>query len=490
MTHCWQQHLNDGDYHGALQSQGRPSFTPGDGSWMDFLFRLMHHCERCQLPEDIFLQRVSQYNNTLTVQEHDIYWNAYINLCRHYQQRIQPCVYHTEFVRHTPAEFARAMAQRGDIEALDIVRHYFQLPLSWEWISLLPCTLEPRLYLHLIPWNDVDVLQEQLVTHVRRLFQYTGQVSQCLQLLEKAFQYHENEFPELQQLRDEYTALRNDCELSVKEIVNEQEEEEARETPPTSLDNIKRDGSRFSRKILHLEESLKTWQEAACNAQTEVETLGLERNALQKQAAKLQAQISGMAAVADVLQSYIQERNHNGDEEVVDFLEDLYTCLYTLADDSDAVSSDVVTQKQALHVQKLEDHVTKLQSRPKCPTNESFAPVVENVNQVSFSSSRTDCSHHDDESRSLTHDHEIQQLQETVCRLKKQLEQEAYEHNLERTGDQARIEYLLGMLDDDSNMTCSSSNRHHVITNDKDELALALEVSEKRRAQAVEKLHC
>ena len=100
-----------------------------------------------------------------------------MSICRYYQQPVKPCVFYTDFVKQTPQEYARAMAQRGDVEGLDIVCHHFGLLPSWEFIDLLPCILEPRFYLHLIPWNDGDI-EERLVTHMQRCFQLTGQVSQ------------------------------------------------------------------------------------------------------------------------------------------------------------------------------------------------------------------------------------------------------------------------------------------------------------------------
>ena len=68
-TTCWQQLLNEGDYLGAYISQECPCFVPGDGSWADFYFRLLHCVERpCHFTgEEEFLQRASQ--TTLQLQQ-------------------------------------------------------------------------------------------------------------------------------------------------------------------------------------------------------------------------------------------------------------------------------------------------------------------------------------------------------------------------------------------------------------------------------------
>jgi len=451
------------------------------------LFKHMHHREQSPMPEELFLEQVADC--FLTLEEYDVYWKCYVDLCRYHQQRVQPCVFHTDFVKRSPQDYACTMAQRGDVEGLDILCHHFTLAPCWEWIDLLPCTLEPRYYLHLIPWND-DNMEERLVAHIQRRFRYTGQVSQSLTLVSKAFQYlsHEKEFPKLKELRDEYMNL-STCEPPT-ETVREEERLQENERSESPLSNSsdkthtlpKKRRRRLDRRTLYLEESLKTWQEAACNAQHEVEELGREQSALCEQVSKLQAQVSGVHRVANLIQSFvhISKEMNTHDESVLKFFQDLHMCLESLGDDSDFVSQDVLAQKQAMHVAKLERHLVELKNcLTESQKKENTDDVLrQDVNQVSFSSVET--------LESTTESDEIQQWRQTVRRLEKQLIQEACEHDMERTGDKAQIEYLLEMLEDSSKTSIFSVSP--MATNDK--LVLALEVSEARRARAVEHLQC
>ena len=156
-TTCWQQLLNEGDYIGAYISQQCPCFVPGDGSWADFYFRLLHHIEQPpRWTEGEFLQCVSHntQNNDSFVLPYKDYWKMYTELSRLYQQPIQVCVFFASVLQYSPMDWARAMARRGDVEGqclvLQHVSPYLQ-PSSWEWIEELSITLSPRAYLQWIP---------------------------------------------------------------------------------------------------------------------------------------------------------------------------------------------------------------------------------------------------------------------------------------------------------------------------------------------------
>ena len=485
MAH-WQQQLNEGNYHGALQLQGRPSFSPGDGSWCDFIFRHMHLKENSSTKVETFLEQVSQC--TLTVEEHDVYWKCYVDLCRYYQQPVQPCVYHANFVKRTATQYAHTMAQRGDIEGLDIICHHFSLTPSWEWINILPCTLKPQFYLHLIPWNDVD-MEAKLMTHVKRRFEYTGQAAECLDLIAKAFQYlSHGDLPRLQQLREEYKALSiRELPTQTRRQQQQQVDEAPAETPCENTSALaKKERYKFARRIMHLEDAVKMWQGATCAAQQEAEALGSEQIALEDRVACLQAQVSflrsGLHDVADSMQAYVNASNEskdNGSSRSLEFLQDLHLCLKSLAEsDSDEACSkaDIITQKQAVHVAKLESQVAQLKGR--LMESETKEVVREDINQVSFASMDSILECADESTR------DIEELQEAFYKLEKQLQVQTHEHDMERMGDKARIEYLLGMLDETKSVA-----RPFSPTATNEDLALALEVSEERRARAVEDLH-
>ena len=92
---------------------------------------------------------------------------------------------------------------------------------------------------------------------------------------------------------------------------------------------------------------------------------------------------------------------------------------------------------------------------------------------------------------------QIQQLEQTVQRLQHELQQQAHDHALEQMGDKARIDYLLTMM----NHTDSADTRFMIVPkspqsfrketsdNDKDNLHVALELSEQGRIRAVQELH-
>jgi hypothetical protein len=461
----WQQQINEGDYHGALQSQGRPAFTAGDGSWMDFIFRHMHHRERSPTNGESFLEQVSA--SSMTVEQHEVYWKCYVDLCRYYQRPIKPCVYHTTFVKHSATQLARGVAQRGDIEGLDIISHHFSLTPQWEWLDLFPYTLEPRVYLHLIPWNDSNV-EERLISHTRQRFESTGQASQALALINMALQYL-SDVSKLKQLREEYS------NLSMTELPVETKTDATRKTTQLFTANRERVLSDAIR-IKQLKDSVRTFKETARHAKEQLEEMRDERDSLQQRVDKLQYQASaGKTVLEDVsdIRRSIQlhvEASSNGVEpkDPLTFLRDVHACLESIGTRSNPNENG--PKRKSLYVATLEARVQELEARLAQPKK---LDIVEEhvVKEASL------CS--DDSMPAELHEESslhIQKLQQTVDSLQQRLEQQAYEHDMERTGDKARIEYLIGMLDESTPSTANND-------------LVALAIAEERRARAVEELH-
>lgn len=273
----WQQQINKDDYHRALQSHGRPAFTAGDGSWMDFIFRHMHHRERSPTKIESFLEQVS--SSSVTVEQHEVHWKCYVDLCRYYQKPVRPCVYHTTFVKQSASQIARAMAQRGDIEGLDIISHHYFLTPQWEWIDLLPCTLESRVYLHLIPWNDKDV-EARLISHIRRRFESMGQAAEALALISTALQYLSHT-SNLEQLREEYYNL----------ITTEFPIETTTGATSSVLTCANQELVMNDARMKQLEDSVCTLKEIASQTQEQLEEMRDERNSLQQRVDKLKPRL-------------------------------------------------------------------------------------------------------------------------------------------------------------------------------------------------------
>jgi uncharacterized protein (UPF0305 family) len=460
----WQQQINQGDYHRALQSQGRPAFTPGDGSWMDFICRHMHHRERSPTNVESFVQQVAA--SSMTVEQHEVYWKCYVDLCRYYQKTITYCVYHTTFVKHSAFQLALGMAQRGDIEGLDIISHHFSLTPQWEWLDLFPCTLEVRTYLHLIPWNDSNV-EERLILHIHQRFESTGQSTHALELIHTALQYLSSDASKLKQLRERYS------NLSITELPVDTKTDANRKTQLFTAE--KERVSSAARRIRQLENAVRSLKVTTRHAEEQLEEMRDGRDSLQQRFEKLQAQASAdttaledLNDIRDSIQLYI-EASSDGREpkNPLSFLRGLHTCLESIGTRSSP--NDDGSKRKTLYVATLEARVREMEARLAQPNKLEL--VEEPAKEFSICSDDSIPDKSPEESPLY-----ILQVQQTVDSLQQQLEQQAYEHDMERTGDKARIEYLIGMLDES---TPSKANNGLV----------AVAIAEERRMRAVEELH-
>jgi uncharacterized protein (UPF0305 family) len=404
----------------------------------------------------------------MTVEEHKVYWKCYVHLCRYYQKPIKHCVYHTVFVKHSASELARGVAKRGDIEGLDIISHHFCLTPQWEWLDLFPCTLELRVYLHLIPWNDSDV-EERLISHIRQHFESTGQAAKALALIDTALQYL-SDATKLKRLQEEYS------NLSISELPVETRTDATRKTQlcTTKTQRI----SSAAKRIKQLEDSVRTLKETARHAKEQLEKMRDGRDSLQQSVDKLQAQASAdktvLEDVSDIrhsIQLYVEaSSNCIEPTDPLSFLRNLHMSLESI--EACLSSNEDRLKVKSLYVATLEARVQDLEARlaepKKLDINEERVKKVSGCAEHSRTNEL-----HEESSLHMLH---MQQLQQTVDRLQQQLEQQAYEHDMERTGDKARIEYLIGMLDESKP------------SNANDDL-VAVAIAEERRARAVEELH-
>jgi hypothetical protein len=120
----------------------------------------------------------------------------------------------------------------------------------------------------------------------------------------------------------------------------------------------------------------------------------------------------------------------------------------------------------------------------------------DDVNQVSFTSADTTVNNDDNESFTNNESHschckqqqhdddKLIQLEQTVQRLQNELQQQAQDFALERMGDKARIEYFMTMLHQNN----AETNIRLVPSSERNDLQLALDISEQGRIRAVREL--
>lgn len=185
-----------GDYHVALQALGRPEFTPGDGSWPEWIFRQMHRFHYygdkgegvmiqpiAYQPLDRFLQKVAL--NKLTYEDHARCWSCYVHLSQLHKRPISPVVYHTSFFDASPYDLALALARRGDDEGLEIMIHHFgHLLPKWHLLDQLPVTVPAYVYARFV-LEDPQLEDEWLDQHARTRFECAGQLEDWSTLMEQ-----------------------------------------------------------------------------------------------------------------------------------------------------------------------------------------------------------------------------------------------------------------------------------------------------------------
>jgi hypothetical protein len=488
-TTCWQQLLNEGDYVGAYISQECPCFVPGDGSWADFYFRLLHYVEHPShyLTEEEFLQRASQttlqqqqqQQQDHSVERYQDEWKLYVKLSRLYATPVQVCVFFATFLQYSAKDLARAMAQRrGDVEGLHIVlQHISSLQSSTTtWIQELDISLSPRVlrrFMPLLCQDDKHV--EQLVGLVRKQYKYTGQARNCLEWIDHALDYcyqsnhNTNQSTvALQKLREEYT----------KKMTSD-ENEPYYETTNSSIVSVA---------------SMPTHNHQNDLVNDKHDTLVNEYKACRLRLEHMDQKVSSML---HSIQSFCwtaaaaaAARDCDAENAVCwEFLQDLTTCI------QNDESCEYMVAKLESHVLKLKEH----QVTSCSPTVHETTTARHDVNQVSFTSADTIAKDENDDNESFTnneshschskqqqHDYDkLIQLEQTVQRLQNQLQQQAQDFALERMGDKARIEYFMTMLHQNHAETkirlVSSSSEN-------DDLQLALDISEQGRIRAVQEL--
>jgi hypothetical protein len=189
--------VSQGDYHSALQALGRPEFTPGDGSWPDWIFTQMHlaHFQNPLLssqatiePDEYrdlrkFLTKAS--SNRLSPEDHDRCWQCYVHLCQTLHTPILSVVYHATFFDASPFDLALIMAQKGDVMSLEVMFYHFRhiLP-KWKLLDSLPVSLDATMYARLV-LMDKNLKDSWLDSHVQGRYRARGQITDWIQVVEE-----------------------------------------------------------------------------------------------------------------------------------------------------------------------------------------------------------------------------------------------------------------------------------------------------------------
>jgi hypothetical protein len=445
--------------------------------------------------EEEFLQRVSQTTLQLqqqqdhSVERYQDSWKLYVKLSRLYATRVQVCVFFATFLQHSAAAdlLARAVAQRGDVEGLHIVlQHVSSLQSSTttttRWIKELDISLSPRAFRRFMPLlcqDDKHV--QQLIGLVRKQYKYTGQARNCLELIHHALDYcyqsnhNTNQSTvALQKLREEYMKLMTSDEED-KPCYNE--------TTTTTNSSIVSVASmpthNHQNDLVNDKDDTLVNEYKAC------------RLRLEHMDQKLSSMLHSIQSFFWTAAAAAAARDCDAENAVCwEFLQDLITCIQN--DESCEYT-----------VAKLESHVLKLKGQhvtcsPTAVHRETTARH-DDVNQVSFTSADTTVNDENDDNESFTNneshschckqqqhddDDKLIQLEQTVQRLQNELQQQAQDFSLERMGDKARIEYFMTML----HQNHAETNIRLVPSSERNDLQLALDISEQGRIRAVREL--
>ena len=190
-----------GDYYHALHLLGCPGFTPGDGSWTEWILLQMYrhrtHDSTTFDPVDpvdpvnskvdtapAYLQLVAKLF-PLPMDHHDRSWRCYYDLCAYFQQPVQPFQFYTTFLSVPPNQLALSMTRRSDLHGLDILLSYFPMGCT-VLLMEIPPTLAAKHYIHLIPWEaDAAHLQDFIKDHIRERFQQTGRIMDWVEVIKE-----------------------------------------------------------------------------------------------------------------------------------------------------------------------------------------------------------------------------------------------------------------------------------------------------------------
>ena len=430
------------DYHQALQLLGRPSFSPGDGSWTEWIFLQMHaaHCDYCgDSGPSIhrFLTLVATEEATkLSLQEHELRWRCYYDLCTYLRRPVLPVVYYTAFLPTAPQDLAIAMARISDLQGLDIVLSYFPMGCT-ALLKEIPPTLEAPCYAHLIPW-EAEGVQEFLKDHIRERFRHTGQIRDWIETVEQE--------------------LGAECDLF--HYLSEE----------------------YSRFLMEEEEGLSKSMESTPPELALPETFSAP-------------------TVEDITGKYVlDEEDNSGNARKPQFHQqnDSSTILSeSILDEGLLQSSDCICLNELTDLENIEltyDLQVELKtSHERDPNSEP-----EHFHSAERDSHIAGTLLHNLEQQVLRLQQDSYEKDQLIQQLQDQVEAMQHDHALHKTADQARMEYLLSSSSQRNNSinktpgipaaTHSNAETNATTNEELQQLAYALEVSERQRAQALEDL--
>ena len=496
--------VSQGDYHGALQLLGRPSFTPGDGSWTEWIYCQMHAVECDAFANSVsatdlhsgghavalsvheFLHQVSTQLPPLSVEDHDRHWRCYYELCLYFQRPVLSVVYHTTYLQTHPQDLCIALTRRSDLPGLDIVLKYFPMGCT-ALLMEMPPTVPASQYAHLIPWG-AEGLQEFLQAHIQRRFQQTGMIMDWIEEVAEEMGADNTLY---RYLSDQYRSvlqLEAPLELLARDLTGIQEEEEKDEESP--IPTLRKDSPMASID--------STVTQLGTSVSTSLEHSTLPEPSFARKAPDTlepNESIDNVAPPSQHLQHHpqlsekISEPQQTKEDHPIPPTELLLSMEdpFAMPHAQDKVAADQIAEIQ--HPLDEENHIRQpfqSQNYTNATTATTCTIIVEDLHEKVQESQETSLQEsqwrHEQQQLILRLQQESIEKDQLIQQLQHELEQLQHHYNLHKTADQARLDYLLASSPPKAHLGESKTNQ------DVQQLAFALEVSERQRAQALDDL--
>ena len=489
--------VSQGDYHGALQLLGRPSFTPGDGSWTEWIYCQMHAAEsgahhlhlhsggHAAVSVHEFLHQVAAQLPPLSVDDHERHWRCYYELCLHFERPVLAVAYHTTFLQTHPQDLCISLTRRSDLPGLDIVLKYFPMGCT-ALLMEMPPTVPASQYAHLIPWGAEGV-QEFLQAHIQRRFEQTGMIMDWIEEVAEEMGTGSTFY---RYLADQYRSvlqLEAPLEPLTKNLTAIPEEDDEEDSPIPTLRKESPTASRDS-----------TLPEPVISGSTQKEpSTSPEPSPTRKAPDTLEPteSIDDVAPSPPHLQRHSQpsedisepqqteEHHPTPPTEALSSTEE----PFAMRDAQDEVGDEIAEMQQPLD---KESHIRQpFQSKnyaTNAATTNTSTIIVEALHEQVQASQETCLDEsewrHELQQQVLRLEQESMEKDQLIQQLQQELEQLQHHFSLHKTADQARLDYLLTTSPPKAHRGESKTNQ------DVQQLAFALEVSERQRAQALDDL--
>jgi hypothetical protein len=397
----------------------------------------------------------------------------------------------------------------------------------------MPPTVPASQYAHLIPWG-AEGLQEFLQAHIQRRFQQTGMIMDWIEEVAEEMGADNTLY---RYLSDQYRSvlqLEAPLELLARDLTGIQEEEEKDEESPiptlrkdspmasidstvtqlgtsvsTSLEHSTLPEPSFARKAPDTLEPNESIDNVAPPSQHLQHHPQLSEKISEPQQTKedhpipptelllsMEDPFAMPHAQDKVAADQIAEIQHPLDEENhirQPFQSQNYTnattatTCTTMPHAQDKVAADQIAEIQ--HPLDEENHIRQpfqSQNYTNATTATTCTIIVEDLHEKVQESQETSLQEsqwrHEQQQLILRLQQESIEKDQLIQQLQQELEQLQHHYNLHKTADQARLDYLLASSPPKAHLGESKTNQ------DVQQLAFALEVSERQRAQALDDL--